>query len=366
MRHDTLDSLMKRVITEHERQVDILADTRHMSVVVESSEEGHPVTLSVDTDGDTLHYAPSDHMLGQISTDTGIPKRYFDRMRESAPELFAKNVHHWLYEEPKRRMLRAYKTRIGIGGALVGSYDPVLEGRAWLSDRYRRLDNIEIARKLLPEFERLPQEVEFHNASTTPEKFFLRATFPQMLSDVKVGQTVSWGVQIRNSEVGAGTFAIENFLLVLACKNGMVVTKVQNTRHVGMRIDDILSDEAKRADDKAFWLAARDTLRASIDEAAFEAVVSQLRETTEGTPIVRPLKATERLAKAVGLTEEEQELVLGNLIRDRDMSQWGALNAVTYASHQVKNFDRGVELEEIGWKIANMPAREWDRIAVAA
>ena len=109
-----------------------------------------------------------------------------------------------------------------------------------------------------------------------------------------------------------------------------------------------------------------DTLRATVDEAAFEAVVSQLRETTEGTKIDRPIKATERLAKAVGLSDEEQELVLGNLVRDGDLSRWGALNAVTYASHQVKSFDRGVELEELGWQIANLPTREWDRIAVAA
>lgn len=356
MKHDTLDSLIKRVIDQHDRQHDILADTRRMSIAVHEATEENPsyVGLTVDTDDGVEGYLPSEHMLGQISTDLGIPKRYFDRMQAEAPALFKRNVHHWLYEEPQRRMIRAYEGK------------DAFTGRAWLSDRYRRLDNIEIARKLLPELGRLPQDVQFHNASVSDEKFFLRATFPAMTKDVKVGQAVSWGVQIRNSEVGAGTFAIENFLLVLVCSNGMVVTKVQSTRHVGKRLDDILSDEAKEADDKAFWLAARDTLRAAVDEAAFEAVVSQLRETTEGTQIDRPVKATERLAKTVGLTDEEQELVLGNLVRDGDLSRWGALNAVTYASHQVKDFDRGVELEEKGWQIANLSRREWDRIAVAA
>ena len=357
MKHDTLDSLIDKIDREHARQNDILADTRRMSVIVEEEEQDSPVTLSVDDGDETLHYEPSDHMLGQISTDLGIPKRYFDRMRTDAPELFKQNIHHWLYKEPKRKMLRAYNKTSG---------SPVLEGRAWLSDRYRRLDNVEIAKRLLPELGRLPQEVEFHNAAVTEDKLYIRWTFPQMTKDVKVGQAVSWGGQIRNSEVGAGTFAIESFLLVLACSNGMVVTKVQDTRHIGKRLDDILSDEAKRADDHAFWLAARDTLRATIDETAFEAVVAQLRDTTEGTVIDRPIKATERLAKAVGLSEEEQEFVLGNLVRDGDLSRWGALNAVTYASHQVKSFDRGVELEELGWQIANLPTREWDRIAVAA
>ena len=58
--------------------------------------------------------------------------------------------------------------------------------------------------------------------------------------------------------------------------------------------------------------------------------------------------------------------MLLNLVLGGDMSRWGALNAVTAAAHQVETFDRGVELEEIGWDIANLPSREWERIAVAA
>ena len=356
MRHDTLDSLIERVLKEHERKDDILADTRHMSVVVEADEEGHPVTLSVDEeDGSTLHYAPSDHMLGQMATDLGIPKRYFDRMRIDAPDLFRSNVHHWMYEEPKRRMLRAYKVD-----------SEVRDGRAWLSDRYRRLDNIEIARRLLPEFDRLPQEAEFHNASITDERFYLRATFPKMTKDVRLGDAVSWGVQIRNSEVGAATFAIESFLLRLVCINGMVVAKVLNARHIGKRLDDILSDEAVEADDHAFWLAARDTLRASLDEAAFEQAVEVLRGTTEGPTIQSAPQATKRLAKTFSLSDEEQENVLTNLVREGDLTRWGMLNAVTATAHSVENFDRGVELEETGWAIANLSRRDWDRIAVAA
>ena len=355
MIHETLDSLIERVLKEHDRKEDLLADTRRMSVVVENEEEGHPVTLSVDDEAGTLHYAPSEHMLGQMATDLGIPKRYFDRCKVEAPDLFRSNVHHWLYKEPKRRMLRAYRQD-----------ENVLSGRAWLSDRYRRLDNIEIATRLLPEFDRLPKEPKFHNASITDERFYLRAVFPGMEKEIKVGDSVQWGVQIRNSEVGAATFAIESFVLRLVCTNGMVVAKVLNARHIGKRLDDILSDEAVKADDHAFWLAARDTLRASLDEAAFEETVEKLRGTTEGTRIESAPQATKRLAKTVGLSDEEQETVLTNLVREGDLTRWGMLNAVTATAATVENFDRGVELEETGWSIANLSRRDWDRIAVAA
>jgi hypothetical protein len=354
--HETLDSLIERVLKEHDRKEDMLADTRRMSVTVEVDEEsGNSVDLTVDDEGGITTIAPSGHMLGQMATDLGIPKRYFDRMKVDAPDLFRSNVHHWLYEEPKRRMLRTYKVE-----------DSTFNGRAWLSDRYRRLDNIEIATKLLPEFDRLPVEPKFHNASITDERFYLRAVFPGMEKEVKVGDSVQWGVQIRNSEVGAATFAIESFVLRLVCMNGMVVAKVLNARHIGKRLDDILSDEAVEADDHAFWLAARDTLRASLDEAAFEETVEKLRGTTEGATIESAPQATKRLAKTVGLSDEESDTVLTNLVREGDLTRWGMLNAVTATAHSVDSFDRGVELEEAGWSIANLSRRDWDRIAVAA
>jgi hypothetical protein len=356
MIHESLDTLIDRIWTENQRKHDVIADTRRMSVVIEGTDElGPSVGLQLDGEEGLEMFAPSEHMLGQMATDLGIPKRYFDRMKVDAPDLFVKNVHHWLYQEPKTKMLRSWKVD-----------DTYRNGRAWLSDRYRRLDNMEIRDKLLPEFGRLDVEPVFHNASITDERFYLRAVFPGMVKDVRVGDAVQWGVQIRNSEVGAAQFAIESFLLRLVCTNGMVVAKVMSARHVGKRLGENLSDEAIQADDHAFWLAARDELRSSLDEAAFEAVVDKLRETTEGEKITSPIAATKRLASTLSLTEEEHEAVLLNLSQGGDMTRWGALNAVTATATTVENFDRGVELEEAGWAIAEMSPREWSRIAVAA
>jgi len=350
----TINDLMTEVVRQHERKHDVLADTRSMSVGGDLLD-----TLTIDADHGIESFTLTDYALGQMSTDLGIPKRYFDRMRTDAPGLFQTNVHHWFANEPNRRMVRGLKDE---------SPAETMTGRAWLSDRYRRLDNIEIARKLLPEFENLGTPVEFHNAAITDTKFYLRAVFPRIQGEVKVGDVVQWGCQIRNSEVGAGTFAIENFLLRLVCTNGMVVTKVTSSRHVGRRIEDlgVLSDEALRADDKAFWLAARDLLRASLSETAFESVIASLKETTEGAEITRPLAATERLAKTLELTEAEREDVLARLTLGGDMSRWGALNAVTAAAKHTETFDRQVEMEEMGWSLASMSEREWERIAVAA
>lgn len=362
----SLDTLLQRVVDEEARKFDLLADTRRMSARVVSSRDAEDhdaewvrnVELDLDSSEDgrgieTFTLAP--HALGQMATDLGIPKRYFDRMAEDAPELFQRNVHHWLYEEPNRRMIRARRND-----------DSTPTARAWLSDRYRRLDNIEIATKLLPEFNRLEEEVVFHQASITDEKFYVRAVFPRLTREVKAGDAVQWGVQIKNSEVGAGQFSIDSFVNRLVCVNGLVVAKVLSARHVGKRLDESLSDEAIKADDRAFWLAARDMLRAAISEAEFEKVVTALRETTDGAEITAPIAATERLARTYSLSDAEKEVVLVKLAGNGDFTRWGALNAITAAAQTVESFDRRVEMEEIGWELATASTREWERIAVHA
>jgi len=357
----SLDSLIERVIREDARKYDLLADTRRMSVVAVEDEEGVPtggVRLNLDPEDKAYEvetFDLTDHALGQIATDLGIPKKYFDRMREESFPLFKRNVHHWLYEEPNRRLIRARRNEGSIP-----------TGRAWLSDRFRRLDNIEIAKRLLPEFGRLDTEVTFHNAAITEEKFYLRALFPRITGEVKVGDPVQWGVQIRNSEVGSGSFAIESFVMRLQCMNGLVVAKVLSARHVGKRLGEHLTDETIEADDRAFWLAARDELRASVSEAAFETVLRTLRETTEGEKIVAPIAATERLAKTFSLSDGERDAVLLQLAQANDMSRWGALNAITAAAKTLDSFDRQVEMEEIGWSLAELAPKDWSRIAVAA
>ena len=139
------------------------------------------------------------HCLGQISTDLGIPKRYFDRMKVEAPLLFRSNIRHWIYTEPKARMIRGY----------TNEGRDMMTGRAWMCDKFRRLDKIEVARTLLPEFDNLGTQVSFHQAAMTETRLYIRALFPPIERDVKqVGDTVRWGVEISNSEIGAGSLTI--------------------------------------------------------------------------------------------------------------------------------------------------------------
>ena len=350
---ETLDGLMGRILDLDGRKLDIVADTSAMKAFVNGGEK-----LRIHESGTDKVFALNTHMRGQVATDLGIPKRYFDRMTADAPHLLATNVNHWLKEEPNRRMIRAYSDQDSPTHAV---------GRAWLSPGYRRLDNIEIAKTLLPEFENLGTPVEFHQAAVSDTKLYIRALFPGVEREVKKGDVVRWGVEITNSEVGSGTLGIRGFILRLICVNGMTVAYTLKKRHVGRRIDEdgILSNQALQADDTAFWLAARDTLKATIAETRFDEIVEQLRETTGGEQIRRVVEATQVLQKTFGFSDEEKNSVVTHLAAGGDLSRWGALNAVTAAAKSVPDVDRQVEMEGIGWDVANLTPKAWEAIALA-
>jgi len=349
---ETLDGLMGRILDLDSRKLDLIGDTTRMESYVNG---GGKLRLHVDMPDDTQTFALNPHMRGQVATDLGIPKRYFDRMTADAPYLLRDNVNHWLREEPNRRMVRAYREDSGN------------VGRAWLSPGYRRLDNVEIAKTLLPEFENLGTPVTFHQAAVSDTKLYIRALFPGIEREVKKGDVVRWWVEITNSEVGSGTLGIRGFILRLVCINGMTVAYTLKKRHVGRRIDEdgILSDQALQADDAAFWLAARDTLKATIAETRFDEIVEQLRSTTGGEEIRRVVEATQVLQKTFGFSDEEKNSVVTHLAAGGDLSRWGALNAVTAAAKSVPDVDRQVEMEGIGWDVANLTPKAWEAIALA-
>jgi len=369
---ESLDALMSRIVAEDRRKHDVIADTRRMSVSLRGTaidpRAGNPrfdhsksltTTLTLDAENGLDEFVLTDHAQGQIATDLGIPKRYFDRMKFDAPGLFKTNVQHWMQNEPKARMIRG----------LTNEGNAPMTGRAWMSDKFRRLDNIEVARTLLPEFDKLGTEVVFHQAAVTEQKLHIRALFPALERDIKaVGDTVRWGIAIENSEIGAGSLKLSGFVMVLFCTNGMVTNKVLNVRHVGKREGEgVLSNEALRADDTAFWLAARDELRALCTEAAFETVVAQLKGLSD-TEVISPVAATKVLAREFALTEAEEEAVMLSLVKDNNgvgKGQWGMLNAFTAAAKEAEGFDRQAEIESLGWGLAQMAPATWEKVALA-
>lgn len=360
--HETLQELAAELARMQETKVDRFVDTRRITFVTldEGAESGPTSTLTFDAPGtDTgVEGGPvNGYAHAQIADRLKIPKRYYDRLRSDAPALLDENVRHWFYMTPERRMIRMLDGNV----------------RAFLSDRYRRLDCFDLMeRSILPALHDI-DGLTFHVASLTPERMVLRAILPGLSAEVLgVGDIVQAGFQVRNSEVGAAALSIEPFVWKLDCLNGLV-SSVGSLRayHVGRRIEDteemqrVFRDDTLQADDRAFYLKARDAIRAAVDETVFEEIIGNMRAAATGTAVANPVAATEALKQTFTLADGEGESVLASLARGGDLSRWGMVNAVTDAAKLAPTFDRQEELERVGGQLLTTGDREWQKIALA-
>lgn len=288
----------------------------------------------------------------QIGTHLKIPAAYYDRMLESYPELLAQNVNAWLHREPTSRMIR---TMSGTA-------------RAFLSNRYRRLDNLEVAQAVLPIIGEM-QGVHFESCEVTESRMYLKVVNTRLQAEVTPGDIVQAGIIISNSEVGQGSVCVQPLVYRLVCSNGMVINDAQTRRnHVG-RVNNstenflLYSDETLAADDKAFMLKLQDTVRAAVDEARFSQVIGMMQDAKQAVMETKDIPGVVRLAsREFYITDEESTGVLQHLIEGKDLTLYGLTNAITRHSQDVESYDRATELEGIGYNVLAMPARQWNRI----
>lgn len=208
----------------------------------------------------------------QVASALGIPAKYYDLMQAQKPTLLAENVNAWFGDKTNSYMVRS----MDYGGGQVA--------RALLSERYRRIDNMEIASAVLPLFAGSDQ-YEVMSCEVTENRLYLKVVNHRLEMEVRKGDIVQAGVMISNSEVGLGAVSIQPLVYRLVCTNGMVVNDMGERRHhVGRQakaVEDsfaLYSDETMEAEDKAFLLKLRDTTMAAIDEARFSQVVGRLQE----------------------------------------------------------------------------------------
>ena len=292
----------------------------------------------------------------QVASALGIPAKYYDIMQSQKPELLAQNVNAWLSDRENSYMIRT----MDYGGGRVA--------RALLSDRYRRIDNMEIASAVLPLFAGSDQ-YEVVSSEVTEDRMYLKILSRRLEMEVVPGDYVQAGVVISNSKVGLGSVNVQPLVYRLVCTNGMIVNDMgERKNHVGRAakaVEDsfhIYSDETMEAEDKAFLLKLRDVTMAAIEEGRFAQVVGKLKESA-GIPITgKVTEVVELTGKTYGFNTDEQDSILQYLIAGGDLSQYGLSNAITRASQDVESYDRATALEGIGWQVAAMPATQWKEL----
>lgn len=343
----SLQEMAAEITRQSQQKADYLVDTR----LLQMEPFGNNVYLQLEgNEIEPLEINQIAHR--QLGAHLKIPVDYYDRMLSQYPDLLAQNVNSWLQREPSTRMVRT----------LSGT------ARAFLSNRYRRIDNIEIAKIVLPIIGQM-NGAHFESCQITDSRMYLKVVNTRLEAEVVPGDIVQAGIIISNSEVGQGSVSIQPLVYRLVCSNGMVVNDAKARKYHTGRINtleenfQLYSEETLAAEDHAFVKKIEDTVKAAVDEARFAQVIDLMRNATEAKMNTADVPKLVKLAsKDFGIKEDESTGILQHLIEGKDLTLYGLSNAVTRHSQDVENYDRATQLESIGYKILSMPAPQWNRI----
>ena len=329
-----IQELYKELEEQRENRKDIIADTR--SLMVSSTE--NKSLLYVSAGDERPYYEISEVAHRQIADRLGIPFKYYMRMRTDYPELLDQNINGWLDAAPEKRMLRTMNGKL----------------RAFLSDRYRRLDNLELVDHVLPVIAQM-KGCSVESCDITETHLYMKIINKTMKTEITPGDVVQAGFVISNSEIGLGALKVEPLVYRLVCKNGLICKDLAHKKyHAGRQVEDtdnayeLYSDETLAADDKAYFLKVQDIVSAAVDEARFQLTVDKMRASMNVQAGEDPVRTVEVLGDKYVLNKIERASILRHFILGNDFSAFGLVNAVTRSSQDVEDYNRATDLERLG------------------
>lgn len=365
----SLESLLTEVKRQNEVKRDFVTSTEDNVRMVDAPDLAHSVAVVMLKNGSTEleRFAVSDHAHKQIASRLKIPGRHYMRLLHDHRDLVINQVNALFEREPASRLFRT------LDGTL----------RAFLSDRYLRLDNADVLEQTLPAIVKGDIETQLLSTNVSDDKMNLKVLFTgdelahEITSRTKDGspRVIRPGFRMSNSEIGSGTMSIEGFFYDGYCLNGCVFGKIDafsfKRTHLGGRLIEgadfeVISDKSRELEDKAIISQASDVMAAMANPEFAEKMVARLRAITETGDVKSPIAAVDLAVKELDLRESEKEDILTTFIEDRDYSQWGLASAVTAVANKDEiTYDRACDLENIGSSIIDLNQLQWNRFAQA-
>jgi hypothetical protein len=319
---------LQTLIEELERQRPLKWDKRLNSSQLEMVVFENQVRFKMNGDN---YFSITKPCYDQIAERLEIPIKYYHKMKSETPELLVENVNTWL-----RRMERDFFIR-GLGNSI----------RAFLSERYRVIDHLDVLYCSLNELQAHEAEVEDCYLSETEMSIKVKSNklrdFIRHKDDLIIG-----GLLLTNSETGHKALRLEPRLFRVKCANGMVIEAFV-TRQVHLGNGD------KELDEMVYL-----SLRRSIRElfSRFGEITQTLREMTE-IKIKNPQKVINNVVEHYQLSESQKENILMAFGAEPEYDKYGIANAITRAAQMEENWEKSIELERIGGKLIALSNQEF-------
>ncbi|MBW0115711.1 DUF932 domain-containing protein [Pseudonocardia abyssalis] len=365
----TVDDLVTLLQRQHAAKLDVVAPARHL--LAENGQlrligVGEP-RLSPDgvTVGETV-LRPTATADAGIADKLGIPLPYLRRLRTEQLGLYDANVNTWLADEPDRRFL------------VRGLHDPdggTGVARAFLSDSYRMVDNLDVLMAALQGIHTAGVPVDIAGCDLTERRMYVRVRAPQvaeyapeLLAGYRSPFTGARGAEnpvvfagfvVSNSETGHGSFSLTPQLTVQVCDNGMTITKdAVREVHLGGRLADGVVRWSADTQDAVLDLVvkqARDAVATFLDRGYVRAKLAEITRAA-GVAITDPAATLEHVGKALRFTTEAQATILAHFISGSDITSGGVLHAVTSAAQTLDDADAAHDLERHGLRAMALAA----------
>lgn len=328
-------------VVRTDQHVELVALAPNANGIPDVGLEFHTSDDIPELDGKVARITP--YMHGQIAARSGIDKRYYERMRLQQPELLIKNIETWWNAEPETRMARLVRPAIVESGKVkIGD----LTGRAWLSDRYKTLDNYDFVTTVLEEA--AAHDALIHSCHLDDERVYIKLVSPNVAEEVARGTVVHTGCIVKNSEVGDGKVMVQPYCMIVQCMNGLIGVEKYDQVHLGGQNEiGILQQDTIEAEARSVWLQVRDWVRATFQGEFLQRRVEEMQYALGVTVRVPAKKAIANVVRTYGMTGTEGSLIYEKYLRGNDDSMFGVVNAVTRAAHEGGfDFRKQVEIEQ--------------------
>lgn len=357
-RNTDLPTLVSVLEGMQPRKLDIVAPVSTLSVVggnivisgaaAELTEEGVTTTDGI--------YTPTGIAIDGLSAKLEIPPGYLGKMYRRNMDLFDQNVNSWLQHSDfagKQYLVRCLTNDQGNGVA-----------RAFLSDSYKAIDNLDVLMTALEGIAAAGVKVEIIQADLTDRRMYVKmvseeiqALAPALLEGYRSpfsglsgtdNPLVFAGFVISNSEVGQGAFSITPLIEVLVCKNGMTVKKEAiRAQHLGGKLDSgeinwSTATLAKNLD--LIKSMTADTVRTVLSQDWLDAKIKQI--TADATyDLPDPATTITKVTAALRYTETQTADILRMFTKSGQTTTGGVMQAVTASAQNQADADVAADME---------------------
>jgi hypothetical protein len=354
-RNATLADLAALLRDQQARKVDVVAPASAIRanngrLILDGTEP------QLAPDGVTMtsgSYTPTEVCDQGLADKLAIPAAYLRRLRTDHTELYDANVNGWLSRSAKRYLIRCL--RGGTGGGVA---------RAFLSDAYRIVDNLDVLLAALDGIRQAGTPVTIDGCDLTQRRMYVRvvsdtvrALAPALLNGYRspfTGATgagnpvVFAGFVLTNSETGCGAFTLTPRLVAQVCNNGMTITKdALRAIHLGGRMDEGVirwSTDTHQRNLALVTAQARDAVTTFLDTTYLQRKIAELSQAA-AHPIENPEETITLVAQKLRFTDDQQHAILNHFIRGADLSAGGVMHAITSLAQTLSDADTAHDLE---------------------